>query len=411
MVTTLDIKTFTAPWVRHSASEKMYLIFTIVAALLLGVVHTSPPSAIIFSAGFTNSTVLQSSPSSSSLYGFSYPSSSSIPPSITVTVQAADGTVVASVPATTADAGSGTDCDGQCYSAGYLSGVGTSSCCQAPTCPMGCAIGGVVSTKDECLAQCGLAKGCDYTIPNTTLDLSMCDGCLTSCPGKGECEAGCGFRFSDNPAPVAWKVVLPPQPASNDLYTVSVTCSNCAPGAAPTATLHSVSFGIVYYCSGQSNGALGMLYTYSYKDVVDEINAGGLDDIRLFQFGGMGLQNAAQTPVYATTSLTYPTWQWQDLPTALAQKDYLSFGNFPATCFYFAYSVKKMGGKGPFGLIANAVGGTTLAAWSDASVLDSCPNSTDTASAAPPMVLFNGMVAPLFNTTISAWVWCKYLLL
>jgi hypothetical protein len=72
---------------------------------------------------------------------------------------------------------------------------------------------------------------------------------------------------------------------------------------------------------------------------------------------------------------------------------------------YFVYSLKHAGVQGPLGFITNAVGGTTLAAWADSTVLDACPNSTDTASAAPPLALYNGMAAPLFNTTISGIVW------
>ena len=156
--------------------------------------------------------------------------------------------------------------------------------------------------------------------------------------------------------------------------------------------------------------ALGFQYTYAYDAVVAEIEAGELDDIRFFQFGGMGTQNPAQSPVYATTSLTSPSWPWQNLSAALAVQRrepgaFQGLGNVPATCLYFVYSLHHAGVPGPFGFIVNAVGGTTLAAWADASVLDACPNSTDTASAAPPTVLYNGQAAPLFNMTVGAFLW------
>ncbi len=47
-----------------------------------------------------------------------------------------------------------------------------------------------------------------------------------------------------------------------------------------------------------------MQYTYAYNSVVAEIQAGTLDDIRFFQFGGMSAQNGASSPVFATTALT-----------------------------------------------------------------------------------------------------------
>lgn len=322
-----------------------------------------------------------------------------------LTLTRADGSVAASVAAFSADAGAGTDCDGACYAAGYLSCVGTSSCCAATSCTQGCAIGGVVPSLDACVAQCVNASGrCEYKVPGTTLELSMCGGCVDGCPAKGSCEAGCAFRFGSGAIAQAWKVLLPPQPAGGD-YTVSVTCSNCVAGAAPTATLEHVAFGKVFYCSGQSNMALGALFTYSYDAIVAEVEAGALDDLRVFQFGGMSLQNDAPKEAFATTSLTYPTWGWKNLSAALAAKDDEALGNVPATCLYFVYYLKVGGVAGPLGIITNAVGGTTIAAWSHAEDLAACPNSTDTASAAPPLVLYNGMAAPLFNMTISGWVW------
>jgi hypothetical protein len=212
---------------------------------------TTPSAAVIFSAGFTNYTILASAPASSAVYGFAY-TTGRAPPSLTVTLTRADGSVAASVPGAPASAGAGTDCDGACYAAGYLSGVGTSSCCQATTCTQGCAIGGVVPSLAACVAQCKNASGCDYHVPGTTLDLDRCEGCIDGCPAQGSCEAGCGFRFGSGGASAqAWKALLPPQPAGGD-YTITVACSNCVVGAAPAATLQHVAFGSVIYCSGQS---------------------------------------------------------------------------------------------------------------------------------------------------------------
>ena len=371
--------------------------------LVAAALAAAPPrSAVIFSAGFTDYSLLASAPSSSAIYGFAYTTGAA--PSITVTLTRADGSVAATVPAAPADAGSGTDCDGACYDAGYLSGVGTSSCCQATTCTQGCAIGGVVPSLDACVAQCRNASGCEYNVPGTSLDLSLCDGCIDGCPAKGACEAGCGFRFSSGATARAWKALLPPQPAGGD-YSLTAACGNCVAGASPAVTLAHISFGTVVYCSGQSNMALGFQFTYAYDDIVAEVEAGGLDDLRVFQFGGMGLQNGAQSEQYATTSLTYPSWGWKNLSAALAAKDAQSLGNVPATCLYFIYYLKKGGAAGPIGMIANAVGGTTIAAWSHPDDLAACPNATDTASAAPPWVLYRGMAAPLFNTTLSAFLW------
>ena len=211
----------------------------------------APSSSVLFSAGFTDYTLLTSAPSSAAVYGFAYPGSAGAP-SLSITLTRADGSVAAQVAAAPALAGVGTDCDGSCYAAGYLDGVGTTSCCQGWTCTQGCAIGGVVPALDACLAQCRNASGCSYTVPGTSLELDSCGGCLAGCPGKGECEAGCGFRFrAPASQPVAWKALLPPQPPGGD-YSLTVACSNCAAGATPSLSLQHIAFGSVFYCSGQS---------------------------------------------------------------------------------------------------------------------------------------------------------------
>jgi hypothetical protein len=385
-------------------------LLAVTAAAAAAAAVPPPSSAVIFSAGFTDHAILQAAPASAALYGFALPSAPGLAPAITVTLAlSATGAAVASVPALPADAGGGSPCDAACYSAGYLSGAGTTSCCGAPTCPIGCAIGGVSPSAAACVATCRSLTGCSVTVPNTSLSIDMCEGCLTGCPGKGECEAGCALRFSTGAAaaPVAWKALLPPQPPGAAEFTVTVACSNCAQGAAPSAQLRAIAFGSVFYCSGQSNMALGAQHSYAYEALVQEVRGGALDALRFFQFGGMGTQNAASAPVFATTALTYPAWPWQNLSAALAQPagSFAALGSAPAACLYFLRALAQQGLPGPLGFISNAVGGTTLAAWADAGVLDACPNSTDTASAAPPTALFNGMAAPLFNTTLSGWVW------
>ena len=370
----------------------------------------APPAAIIFSAGFTDHAILQAAPARAAIYGFATPAAPGEAPLVTLTLTRADGSTAAVVPAAAASAGAGNTCDGACYAAGFLSGVGTTSCCQATTCPQGCAIASVVDSLAACKSQCASAAGhCSYTVPNTSVSLDECEGCLAGCPGKGECEAGCALFFGAGAQPAAWKALLPPQAAGGD-FAVTAACSNCAAGAAPAAALAHVAFGSVFYCSGQSNAALGMQYTYSYEDVVAEVQAGTLDDLRVFQFGGMGSANGAESPVFATTALTYPSWSWANLSAALAIKDSpQALGNVPATCLYFIYYLKKSGSvPGPLGVITNAVGGTTIAAWSDPRDLAACPNSTDTASADPPLVLYNGMAAPLMNTTVAGFVWCAF---
>ena len=137
------------------------------------------------------------------------------------------------------------------YEAGYKSVVGTSSCCSVPSCPIGCAIGKVVSTLAACKAQCAAASDCSYSVPGTSLTLQLCSDCVSGCPGVNDCEAGCALSFTDY-TPQAWKALLPPQSAGGD-YVLTATCSNCITSAIPMRSLSHVTFGTVFVCSGQSN--------------------------------------------------------------------------------------------------------------------------------------------------------------
>jgi len=367
----------------------------------------------VLSAGFTSDMVLAMSPASAAVYGLVFAAGKNVP---TVSVTVDGGSPIFAVvdakikgPSTSANA-----CDKSCFDQGYLS-FGAISCCSQPSCAMGCLWAARTPDESSCVAECVNASGkCSYTAPGTTLAVDMCEGCPPSgCPAKDECQAGCAAFFG-SPSPLGWKVILPPFPAGGS-HTLKVECtSGCADGAQDPALLERVAFGEVVYCSGQSNQALGLEYTYLFQNLSHNIvNDNLYSNIKIYQFGGMSYQNDADAPVYATTAMNPPYLAWQNLSQAMSwgkgtgKGEVQSLGNFPATCFYFAKSLTDSWGWNapPIGLIANAVGGTTIASWSDPEDLAECINSTDTSSAAPPFVLFNGMASPFFNTTITAIVY------
>jgi len=394
----------------------MLLTALVVSALASSAVALSPSElaqsyGAVLSAGFSSDMVLAMAPAQAAVYGLVFPSAAGVVPKVVVTI---DGFPVSAVVTAGAQgpSASANACDRACFDAGYLS-FGAISCCSAPSCAMGCLFAARFPTLEACNAQCANSTGCAYTPPGTTLSVDMCEGCPPSgCPAKDECQAGCAAFFAP-PTPLAFKALLPPQPAGG-ASTIAVACaSGCAAGAVDPAPLERVAFGEVFYCSGQSNQALGVQYTYPFNDVTAEILAGGLANIRFFQFGGMGYQNDADAEVWVTTAMQPPNLPWQNLTRAMQYNnnsgvgDLAAFGSLSATCFYFAYSLTKAWGAAapPIGLITNAVGGTTIASWSDPADLAECVNATDTASAAPPFVLFNGMAAPFFNMTITGATW------
>ena len=371
-------------------------------------------AAIVWSAGFTDEAVLQAAPAAAAVYGLVFPASNVAVPTVFVSLDDSTGAqpiVVTAVVDPVISAGTGTSCDAQCYAAGYICAIGLNSCCSAPSCPMGCAIGGATSSLATCVATCRDAKGkCSYTVNGTGIDLEMCGDCLDTCPGcpdfEAQCEIGCGFAQAAV-RPRAWKAVLPAQPTGGS-WTLTANCSTgCAAGTALVSAIRGVTFGLVIYASGQSNMALGVEHSFTYAAATAAIESGHYSNIRFYQYGGMGSQSDTAAPAWATTALTFPAWPWQNLSASIGRKGYPSFKTLSATAFHFAQSVTDALGDAapPIGIITNAVGGTTIEAWSSAAMLAECKNTTTANSAAPPLALFNGMASPFINTTIGAVIW------
>ena len=101
----------------------------------------------------------------------------------------------------------------------------------------------------------------------------------TTCNTQPECARGCGF--AQGPSPTAWKAKLRPTPAGGS-YTIRVRASGL-PGK--TLVLRRVTFGEVFFCSGQSNMALALEYTFSKPALDKAVAAGTYDHVRLFQYG------------------------------------------------------------------------------------------------------------------------------
>ena len=391
------------------------LLLALAAAHVLRSARAAPTAALVFSAGFTDDMVLHMGPARAAVYGFVFPASAG---DVSVSVALDDGSgqpVVVPAVVTADGAGSGTSCDASCYAAGYACAVGLTSCCNAPSCPMGCAIAAVVPTLAACVAQCRAAdKKCDYTVPNSTLELNLCGDCLPGCgcvDYEAQCEAGCAFARGAPQPPRAWKALLPAR-GPGGAYTLTATCAGACAGSVLSATLARATFGLVFYASGQSNMALAVQHSFRYHEDVAAVAAGRYANVRFFQYGGMGEQEDASEPAWATTAMTFPGWPWLNLSTAIGRSGYSSFQTFSALAFYFATALTDRlaaggGAPPPIGIITNAVGGTTIEAWSSREMLAACKNTTTANSAAAPTVLFYGMAAPFVNTTLTGWIWLQ----
>eukprot|EP00755_Sulcionema_specki_P029137 Sspe_Gene.91491::Locus_63007_Transcript_1_1_Confidence_1.000_Length_1105::g.91491::m.91491/K05970/SIAE; sialate O-acetylesterase len=193
----------------------------------------------------------------------------------------------------------------------------------------------------------------------------------------------------------SWKAYLQPTEAGGE-YTVTARCSR---GCDYSVTLERVTFGDVYFCSGQSNMELPMHYTYTRDLRTKEVLAGKYANIRTFLYKG----KTELTPQW-TTTVGATTWYNISYSATLppqTKKIYSPFHEFSATCMYFAMSlVDLVGEKVPIGLIQSAVGGTQIEAWVDNSTKAQCQNTSGTLG-----VWWYGATTPFVNTSVAAWLW------
>jgi len=224
-----------------------------------------------------------------------------------------------------------------------------------------------------------------------------------------------------------WKAFLKPKEAGGS-FNVIATASNGA-----TATLRDVTFGDVWFCSGQSNMELNMHYTHHRNDTYEAVGRDEYNNIRLFHLD------------HSPAPYLQPQWQLGASSVfnnwTIANKDIVVNGgagdqcpgrkctvidNFSAACWYFAQSLtdrmKKAGEVVPLGMIESAYGGTTIEQWVSVEAQLKCSNVTCHANASLPYSaataeactqdeemgnggLYNGMVAPFVNMTVSGFLW------
>ena len=97
-----------------------------------------------------------------------------------------------------------------------------------------------------------------------------------------------------------WRAVLRPQTVGGGDFTSAVASSNkLEPNA--TLTLARLTYGDVYFCSGQSNMALQTYYTFSSDTLRAEIAAGKYAGLRHFMYGSMSDRFISLAPQWVTS--------------------------------------------------------------------------------------------------------------
>jgi hypothetical protein len=219
--------------------------------------------------------------------------------------------------------------------------------------------------------------------------------------------AGCSDPKTPEPpahGAFTWVAQLKPQAAAGGEFTVTVTTA----GANGTITMERVTYGDVYYCSGQSNMALETYYTFSADALKAEIAAGKYSGLRHFMYGSMGNHFEALAPQYVTTwnSASSPPqciegvcdegFKWHNVsfsaskpssfPAGPNDRLHSAFAQFSSTCMYFGVElIDARAAEGleavPIGLIQSAIGGSQIESWMDNETLSICKNQSLTGAA------------------------------
>eukprot|EP00041_Stephanoeca_diplocostata_P012098 m.201963 g.201963 ORF g.201963 m.201963 type:complete len:275 (+) comp18808_c0_seq1:90-914(+) len=156
-----------------------------------------------------------------------------------------------------------------------------------------------------------------------------------------------GYTQTDGspyPLPSTWKAMLRPT-ATGGNYTITAVCTGCT--NVTRVTITNVTFGDMWYCSGQSNMWLPVENTFSRNDTVAAIAAGKYTNIR-----GM-------FTVSASTSAGGSSWKTatQAIADGTPEKPTYSLFAIGATCWYFAQRLVDEGITTPIGLADTAIGG------------------------------------------------------
>ena len=244
----------------------------------------------------------------------------------------------------------------------------------------------------------------------------------------------------------SWRAQLRPHGAGGS-FSISAAClSGCGVDSAPSR-IGDVTFGDVWLCTGQSNAWLPMRFSLAHNASLAALrrnsssssssssnNSSGSSGgdhslIRTLQIPNVarfdaGSPDAGPDPAPGSTGPWWVLPRGVDGPGGFSWRrgwERASAGSlemFSAACWHFAEAlVDAAAARGeppvPLGLVGSYWGGTMIEMWMPNATVGSCRNASGRAWAPSQMqrwdiaagALFNGMVAPLVNTSITGAIW------
>jgi len=225
-----------------------------------------------------------------------------------------------------------------------------------------------------------------------------------------------------------WKVLLDARPAFGNISVAAACDAGCAsPADTAVSTLTDLTFGDVWYCTGQSNMWLPLKNTFDRNASLAALLAGKYSNLRFFNLPSA----LSTTPRFVVNTTHGPGPNdgfWRHASSAAADivdpaTGESAFVSFSSTAWYFAQALTDlMQGNGsvvPIGLVHTAVGGTMIEQWSPFDAQAACVNATclcttpgcdqlqpiNAANCTGNGQLFNALVAPFVNMSVFGWLW------
>ncbi len=177
-----------------------------------------------------------------------------------------------------------------------------------------------------------------------------------------------------------WSVVIQP-PAPGGPYTLVID-------GPQHVEFHDVLVGDVWLCGGQSNMEMGLGQA---RNGSEEVKAADHPRIRLF----VVKQQTARTPA------AVPQGSWK---ICSPQNVGEGWSGFSAVAYFFGRRLQQDLDV-PIGLVEDCSGGTPAEAWTSAETLRSLGMSDTGSGPNTPVVLYNGMIAPVAPLAISGVIW------
>jgi hypothetical protein len=217
-------------------------------------------------------------------------------------------------------------------------------------------------------------------------------------PGNTLYSVDADVYYDELTSSCAFRALLHPTEAGGS-YTISARCRESEEGGVEEeitdnnisiATIRNVTFGDVWYCTGESNMALNLVNTMMWNVSLASIER--YANIRILGMeGNMNIENV-----------------WS---TAADAVDKGNFEKFSATCWYFAERLTdelraQSDTPPPIGLVHTAWGGSVIEDWVDLNTLAKCDNICyEQHTWEIHETLFRSNIMPFVNMTIKGWVW------